>query len=161
MTGGRSLGASTATPFPEELLSGYLDGALTQQEEQRVRLHLERTPEARAMLEQLAALRQAARSTPFAPVEDRQWSEKPRTRRTAIVLWLGVGLLTLCGLGLAFLLVWQASHAPLGTEMKRGMIWWSAGLWLSGLGGAVLVFLSILGDRLIDRRSDRYRRVLK
>ena len=51
----------SSMPFPEELLSGYLDGALTQQEEQRVRLHLERSPEARAMLEDLAALRSAAR----------------------------------------------------------------------------------------------------
>ena len=160
MTAG-SRDASTAPPFPEELLSGYLDGALTQQEEQRVRLHLERTPGARAMLGELAALRQAARSTPFAPVEDRQWSEQPRSRTTAIALWLGVGLLALCGLGLAFVAVWQASHAPSGTEMKRGMIWWAVGLWASGLGGALLVFLSILGDHWIDRRSDRYRRVLK
>ena len=60
-----------------------------------------------------------------------------------------------------FGVVWQASHAPFGTEMKRGMIWWGAGLWLSGLGGALLVFLSVLGDRLSDRRHDRYRRVLK
>ena len=160
MTAG-SRDASTAAPFPEELLSGYLDGALTQQEEQRVRLHLERTPEARAMLEELAAMRQAARTTPFAPLEDRQWSERPRTRATAIALWLGVGLLTLCGLGLVLGVAWQAWHAPAGTEMKRGMIWWAAGLWVSGLGGALLVFLSILGDRLTDRRSDRYRRVLK
>jgi anti-sigma factor RsiW len=161
MTGGRHHDASAATPFPEELLSGYLDGALTQQEEQQVRLHLDRTPEARAMLEELAALRQAARSTPFAPIEDRQWSEQPRTRATAIALWLGVGLLTLCGLGLVSMMMWQASHAPYGTEMKQGMIWWAAGLWASGLGGALLVFLSILGDRLSDRRHDRYRRVLK
>jgi predicted anti-sigma-YlaC factor YlaD len=151
----------TVTPFPEELLSGYLDGALTQQEEQRVRLHLERSPEARAMLEELAALRQAARSTPFRPIEDRQWSEQPRTRATAIALWLGTGLLALCGLGIVVLVVWQATHAPSGTEMQRGLIWWAAGLWASGLGGALLVFLSVLGDRLSDRRHDRYRRVLK
>ena len=163
MTGGlgRDSSASTATPFPEELLSGYLDGALTQQEEQQVRLHLERSPEARAMLEELAALRQAARSTPFAPIEDRQWSEAPRTRASAIAMRLGIVLLALCGLGLVIGVVWQASHAPFGTEMKRGMIWWAAGLWVSGLGGALLVFLSVLGDRLSDRRHDRYRRVLK
>ncbi len=161
MVSERDSGASTATPFPEELLSGYLDGALTQQEEQQVRLHLERSPEARAMLEELAALRQAARSTPFAPVEDRQWSEQPRTRASAVALRLGIVLLALCGLGLAVVAVWQASHAPFGTEMKRGMIWWGAALWVSGLGGALLVFLSVLGDRLSDRRHDRYRRVLK
>jgi anti-sigma factor RsiW len=161
MINGRPRDVATATPFPEELLSGYLDGALTQQEEQRVRLHLERTPEARAMLAELASLRQAARTTPFAAVEDRQWSEQPRTRATAIALWLGVGLLALCGLGLVVGLVWQATHAPFGTEMRRGMIWWAAGLWASGLGGALLLLLSILGDRLSDRRSDRYRRVFK
>ena len=148
-------------PFPEELLSGYLDGALTQQEEQQVRLHLERSAEARAMLEDLAALRAAARRTPFTPSEDRQWSELPRTRASAIAMRLGLALLALWGLGVIFVIVWQASHAPSGTEMHRGMIWWAAGLWASGLGGALLVFLSILGDRITDRRHDRYRRVLK
>ena len=153
--------AGTTVPFPEELLSGYLDGALTQQEEQQVRLHLERSPEARAMLDDLAALRAAARGTPFAPVEDRQWSEAPRTRASAWAMWLGLGLLALGGLGVVFVIVWQSTHAPFGTEMKRGMIWWAAALWTSGLGGTLLVFFSILSDRLTDRRHDRYRRVLK
>ena len=148
-------------PFPEELLSGYLDGALTQQEEQQVRLHLERSPEARAMLEDLGALRSAARQTPFATIEDRQWSEQPRTRGSALAMRLGLVLLSLWGLAVVFVIGWQASHAPSGTEMHRGMIWWAAALWASGLGGALLVFLSILGDRITDRRHDRYRRVLK
>lgn len=151
----------SATPFPEELLSGYLDGALTQQEEQQVRLHLEGSPEARAMLADLAALRSAARETPFAPAFDRQWSEAPRTRVTALLMRLGIVLLSLFGLGVVFGLGWQVTHAPSGTEMQRGMIWWAAALWASGVGGALLVFLSILGDRLVDRRHDRYRRVLK
>lgn len=72
-----------ATPFPEELLSGYLDGALTQQEEQRVSLHVEGSPQARALLAELAALRQASRTTDFEPVEDRQWCEAPRTPGSA------------------------------------------------------------------------------
>jgi hypothetical protein len=148
-------------PFPEELLSGYLDGALTQQEEQQVRLHLERSLEARTMLAELAELRSAARQTPFAPVEDRQWSEQPRTRASALAMRFGLVLLALWGLGVVFVIGWQASHAPSGTEMHRGMIWWAAALWTTGLGGALLVFLSILGDRLTDRRHDRYRRVLK
>ena len=113
------------------------------------------------MLEDLAALRSAARQTSFAPVEDRQWSEEPRTRASALAMRAGLLLLSLCGLVLVAGLVWQAAMAPSGNEMRRGMIWWAATLWTSGLLGALLVFLSILGDRITDHRHDRYRRVLK
>ena len=164
MTGGRGRdsSASTATPFPEELLSGYLDGALTQQEEQQVRLHLERSPEARAMLEELAALRpggaqHSVRAGRGSPVERGAAHARLRDRDAAGYRAARARAVSVS----PFVLVWQASHAPFGTEMKRGMIWWGAGLWLSGLGGALLVFLSVLGDRLSDRRHDRYRRVLK
>jgi anti-sigma factor RsiW len=55
------------TPFPEELLSGYIDGALTRQEEERVRIHLERSPEARALTAELTELRRAIGATRSAP----------------------------------------------------------------------------------------------
>ena len=150
-----------ATPFAEELLSGYLDGALTQQEEQWVRLHLERSPEARALLAQLTALRQAARSTPFVAVEDLQWSEAPRTPASARARRIGIVLLVgwlLAAIGVA---AWQAVMAPFGLAMTRAMIGWAAVLWLTGTAGVLLVFYSVLADRLSDRRTDRYRRVLK
>jgi predicted anti-sigma-YlaC factor YlaD len=152
---------NAALPFPEELLSGYLDGALTQQQEQSVRLHLERSAEARATLEQLAALRQAARSTPFVPVEDRQWSEAPRTPGSALARRLGFTLLVIWLVAAVGVATWQAVLSPFGLAMTRGMIWWAAVLWVAIGAGGLLVFYSVLADRLHDFRSDRYRGVLK
>jgi anti-sigma factor RsiW len=144
---------NAATPFPEELLSGYLDGALTQQEEQQVRLHLERSPEARVLLEELAALRGASRTTPFAAVEDRQWSEAALTPASAVARRLGFALLGVWALAAVAIALYQAS--------RQSMTWWEAALVVSGVGGALLVFFSVLADRLRDLRVDRYRRVLK
>ena len=54
------------TVFDESLLSGYLDGELTQADEQRVRLRLEGDSEARTMVAEMQRIRQAARSTELA-----------------------------------------------------------------------------------------------
>ena len=147
----------TPTPFPEELLSGYLDGALTQQDEQRVRLHLERSPEARALYAELVAMRQAGRSTPFPPAEDVQWNERARTGGSALARRLGF---TLLGLSLA---LWVAvlALAGAGAVPDESLAWLPGVVGIAGVGGILLVFLSVLADRLRDLPSDRYRRVLK
>jgi predicted anti-sigma-YlaC factor YlaD len=142
-----------ATAFPEELLSGYLDGALTQQEEQRVRLHLERSAEARALLAELGELRQASRATRFAPAEDLQWSERARSPLSAAARWLGFTMLVVWLLGAAVAAAWQAS--------QESMTWWEGALLVTGAGGVLLLFFSVLWDRLRDLPGDRYRRVLK
>jgi predicted anti-sigma-YlaC factor YlaD len=147
--------SNAVTPFPEELLSGYLDGALTQQEEQQVRVHLERSPEARRLLDQLAALRGASRSTSFAPAEDRQWSEAARTPATTVARRLGFALLATWLLAAVGIALYEASR------QATSMTWWEATLLVTGVGGALLLFGSVLADRLRDLRVDRYRRVLK
>jgi len=146
-----------ATPFPEELLSGYLDGALTQQEEQRVRLHLEGSPEAQALLAELAALRHASRTTAFAGGEDRQWSEAARTPGSTVARRLGFALLVVC------LVLWVAAAvvASSGEGSREPLAWLPGAVAVTGIGGVVLLFLSVLADRLRDSRGDRYRRVLK
>ena len=56
--------------FNQELLSGYLDGSLVQQDEQRVRLYLEGSAEARTLLSQMQEMREAAMSTGFVKTPD-------------------------------------------------------------------------------------------
>jgi anti-sigma factor RsiW len=148
---------STAAPFAEELLSGYLDGALTQQEEQRVRLHLERSAEARALYAELVAMRQAGRSTPFPPAADVQWNESARSAGSALARRLGFTLLGLCVVlwvvAAVVAVAWEGAREPLA-GLPGAMI-------AAGAGGALLVFVSVLADRLRDLPVDRYRRVLK
>jgi len=139
------------TAFDESLLSGYLDGELTQGEAQRVRVHLEDHPESRRLLEELAAMREAALTTELAVPEDDQWDPRPRgpfsrlSRRTGwtlILLWLAVVT------GLA---VWGWWTAPVR--------WWTKALTAAIVGGPLLLFLSVLRDRLDVMSTDRYRRV--
>lgn len=139
--------------FGEELLSGYLDGALTQRERQRVSLHLESCPDCRRELAELGALRSAARGTAFTLPADEEWPELPRTAGsralrlggwTVVVLWL----VAVAAIGLVELL---RSSAPA----------WERVALAGGVAGFALLLLSVLLDRLHDLRFDRYRRVQK
>ncbi|HXT19970.1 MAG TPA: zf-HC2 domain-containing protein [Thermoanaerobaculia bacterium] len=139
--------------FGEELLSGYLDGALTQRERQRVALHLEGCADCRREVDELGAVRSAARGTAFALPADDEWGELPRTAAsralrlggwTIVVVWLAVVL----GSGLVELV---RSSVPA----------WERVAIAGAVAGFALLLLSVLLDRLHDLRLDRYRRVEK
>ena len=83
--------------FDDTLISGHLDGELTQAAEQRVSIHLEDCSHCRTLLGDLQEMREATMSTEFQRPDDDQWDERPRgttsllTRGTGWVLaavWL-------------------------------------------------------------------------
>ncbi len=142
-----------ASGFDEVLLSGYLDGELTQGEEQRVRLRLEEDAEARSLLGELEQIRAAARSTELPAPSDAQWDEAPRDaasrwmRRTG---WTAVLLIVAVLAGLAGWAWWTAPESP-------GMKLLAAGI----VAGPLLLLGSVWRDRVRVGRTDRYRRVKK
>jgi predicted anti-sigma-YlaC factor YlaD len=139
--------------FDEELLSGYLDGMLTQRERQQVVLHLEGCADCRGELADLAAVREAARGSAFVVPADEQWQELPKTAGSRALrlggwLLLGVWLTVMT----AFALV----------ELARSTVpAWERVAVAGIVAGFVLLLLSVLLDRLHDLRHDRYRRVNK
>jgi anti-sigma factor RsiW len=139
--------------FGEELLSGYLDGALTQRERQRVSLHLEGCPDCRRELAELGALRSAARGTAFAMPRDDEWGELPRT----------VGSRALRLGGWTLVVLWLLVVAAVGAlELLRSSVpAWERVALAAGVAGFALLLLSVFLDRLHDLRFDRYRRVDK
>lgn len=139
------------TPFDESLLSGYVDGVLTQADRQRVELEANRSPEIRATLEQLLTIRQIARSTRFRVPEDHSWDERPRTRVSAWSRSVGWIVVSAWAVGIVALGLVELLH--------RGGI--GGTLMLGGVAGVALLFGSVLADRLRDLPNDRYRRVLK
>ena len=139
--------------FDETLISGYLDGELTQAEDQRVRLHLEDCAHCREQAEALIRIREAAMSTDFPLPDDRQWDETPRGGPSSFLRNVGWMVMILWVAGLAGFAVWQLIRSPEGLAEKLLVF----GFWL-GLG---LVFLSVLIDRLRTMKTDRYRRVEK
>lgn len=143
----------TEARFREELLSGYLDGELTQAEEQRVRLHLEDHPEARAQLEEMRQMREATLSTTFRVPEDRQWDERPQGPASLLARGAGWVLVLAWAVAMVAFGLWQLGSGPrsfLVTLLACGAV-----------GGFGLLFLSVLLDRVRAARTDRYRRVVK
>lgn len=139
--------------FNETLLSGYLDGELTQAEAQRVRLHLEDHPEARALLAEMRRIRNAQLDTGFRLPQDQEWKEIPRTSLSRASRWLGwVGLVT-SGLSVLLYGLWKftTSAEPVGEKVVVFGI----------LGGFALLLLSVALDRWAVAKTDRYGRVEK
>ena len=146
-----SAGAACGRRFDEALLSGYLDNALTQREQQLVSLHLEGCADCRRELDDLTALRVAARGTAFELPADDAWGELPRTAGSR-ALRLG---------GWTLVLVWLAVVIGSGVvELMRSAVpAWGRVAIAASVAGFALLLLSVLLDRLHDLRYDRYRKV--
>lgn len=139
--------------FNEELLSGYLDGTLVQQDEQRVRLYLEDSAEARTLLNQMKEMREAAMSTSFVKAPDIQWSEKARSPVSRVSRGLGFILMSVWGAGLLGFLLWEIARSP-ESLLEKLLVFGS----LSAVG---LLLLSVLLDRIKVAKTDPYKGVKK
>ncbi len=139
--------AKTKTPIDDVLLSGYIDGTLSQLDHQRVRLSLEADPELRHAFRELRLLREVALSTRFV-LPEIEWPELPQSlpsRYSRLAGWLlvtgWIALLVVIALG----------------ELFSGHHGWVEILLFLGLpGGLVLLFFSVLLDRLKSLKTDRY-----
>ena len=139
--------------FEASLLSGYVDGELTQADSQRVRVHLDECPDCRQQVEEIGRLRAVAAATRFPVPTDDEWNESPRSRSSSLLRRVGWVMVTIW----LAVLVWQVA-----IELIESTGGWLEKALVIGLGGAVvLLFLSVLLDRLTALKSDRYRRVLK
>ena len=135
-----------------ELLSGYIDGELTQQQAQRVRVHVEACPECREELERLQALRKEVGGSRLSPLSEDIWREhmnEPTVQLSRGIGWLLfiVGVIGISGLAIYEFVI--DTSMPTHIKVITGLIW-------IGLG-ALLV--SVLWQRLIERKSDKYKDV--
>ena len=139
--------------FDEALLSGYLDGVLTQGDEQRVRLHLEDCGACRTTLEEMRGLRGTTLGTEFRLPSDEQWSERPRSRGSALSMRVGWLVVVVWLVGLLGYSAWSliTSDDPV----------WAKVLVFGGWTGFGLLLLGVLLDRLKVMQTDRYREVKK
>ena len=138
----------------KKMLSAYLDGELTQAEEQRVRLHLEDCQECRRELEQMAELQKLTAAIRFQEppdsfldsVEQRLSVRAPR--RAGWGLILGGIAAWVVYLVVLFL---RAPRWPTWPELFSGAV----------VTGFVVLFVSVLRQRLLERPRDRYRKVIR
>jgi anti-sigma factor RsiW len=139
--------------FDETLISGHLDGELTQAAEQKVRLHLEDCNFCSCLYGELEAMRDAAMATEFRTPSDSQWDERPQTGSSRTLRGLGWLVAIIWAVGLSVFTLWQ---------------WWQGSdnlterlIVFGGVSAFVLLFASVLLDRLKAARTDPYREVEK
>jgi len=137
----------------EGLLSGYLDGELTQAEMQFVELRLEASEELRRELAQLKQLREATMEMKFTEPTEKEWDEHAQgifSSGARSLGWVMVVAWSAC------LLVYGGWQFLTSTEdlLVKLMVF---GL-CSGLG---LLFVSVLVDRIRGYGRDKYRRVIR
>jgi anti-sigma factor RsiW len=141
------------TSFDETMISGHLDGELTQATEQKVRVHLEDCAHCRTVLGELRTLRETTMSTAFHTPADSQWDERPQTGPSLVARgsgWIIAIVWAVFFAGYALWQFWQGS-----TDLFQRI------LVFGGLSALALLFTSVLLDRLRAARTDPYREVEK
>lgn len=138
----------------EVFLSGYLDEELTQQERQKVSLHLEACAQCQQMLVLLQKARQAAQAMDIQSPTKEEWG----------LMQSRILENTSRGVGWIILVVWSVftvgyglfhyAVSPTEPLIEKILIF---GIFL----GFALLFLSVLLQRLREHKTDRYRGVLK
>jgi hypothetical protein len=135
-----------------EQLSGFIDGELTHQERQFVTLHCEVCAECRENLERLRALRERIGNASLSEVGEDKWRETmddPTVQLTRGIGWLLfiVGLLIIAGIGLVGFLF--NDDISVGIKLLMFAIY----------GGLATLLFSVLRQRLIERKTDKYKDV--
>ena len=135
-----------------ELISGHIDGELTQQDSQRVELHLESCVACRRTYEGMSQLRQKVGQLTYGEMSNEEWSQMMNdltvrtSRATGWILYV-VGLLIVVGYGAYEFAVDDELPALLKTGIAGIVV------------GVILLFVSVLRQRLIARKSDKYKDV--
>ncbi len=136
-----------------ELLSGYIDGELTQQERQRVQLHCESCDECQTGLEELTGLRERVGESKLSDVSQDVWRETMED--TPVKAARGLGWLLFVGgilIAVGVVVIEIISSESSMTLVEKLIV---GGIY----GGLLLLFISVLRQRLIERKSDRYKDV--
>ena len=141
-----------AADHVDERLSGYLDGELTQQEKQRVALHLEGCEHCRQLLEELTALRERMGRAGLSAIHADEWREDMDD--PGVKLSRGIGWLLF--LGALLIIGGYVVYTFLADPGITGF--WKTVFSAFYLGLAAL-FISVLRQRLIERKTDKYKDV--
>lgn len=136
-----------------DLLSGFVDEELTQQDSQRVQVHIDACTNCATELAQIRAVRERLGVARLSNLNQDTWRETMddmavNTSRGIGWLLLIGGLLAAAGFGVVQILTEFSSWSFLEKLMVVGIY-----------GGALFIFVSVLRQRLIERKKDRYKDV--
>ena len=135
-----------------DMLSGYVDGELTQQQRQLVTIHCRDCEQCQQDLDDLKALRERVAGSKLSEIGEDKWRESmpetgvQNTRSIGWILFLG-GLLVIVSIAVVGFLF--------SDEISAGMKLLIVAIY----GGLGLLFVSVLRQRLIERKTDKYKDV--
>lgn len=135
-----------------ELLSGFIDGELAQQQRQQVNLHCQGCEECRENLADIRKLRERIGTARLSEIGVDEWREnmndsKTQTSRSFGWLLFIAGILLVGGIGL-FWLIFNDEVEPV---VKIALI--------AVYGGLATLLYSVLRQRLIEHKTDKYKDV--
>ena len=135
-----------------EQLSGYVDGELTQQQQQRVDVHCASCAECAKDLHELQELRESIGNARLSNKNQDEWREMMND--TTVQTTRGIGWLLLIGgvlvcMGIGVFVFLFGSSVSLVEKLIVSAIY----------GGLALLFYSVLRQRLIERKTDKYKDV--
>lgn len=140
----------------QEKLSAYLDDELTQQEQQRIHLHVQACPQCRALADDLTAMKGDLKSAVLCSVDQAQLPKILHDQPARRVAFVGWALVIAAVLFIGGILSWQfiqevMKDTGIGRWLGIGVIAFYAGLFL--------LFVSVLRQRLVARKTDKYKKV--
>lgn len=133
-------------------LSGYLDGELTQQQRQKVELHLEQCAQCSKLLVDLQELRGRMHGARLSPMGADQWREN--MDEPAVQLSKGIGWVLVIGAVLVLFTI-VVFHFLADDSISGFMKFLISAFYL----GWAALFVSVLRQRLIERKTDKYKDV--
>jgi hypothetical protein len=132
-----------------DLLSGFIDGELTQQQRQLVTLHCDNCDECRENLAGLSELRERVGTARLSEVGEDQWRESMNDSTVELTRGIGwllfiAGLLIVVGIGVGVFIF--NPDIPVGMKL----------LMIAIYGGMALLLISVWRQRLIESKTDKY-----
>lgn len=142
----------------KKLVSSYIDGELGQEERQIVARHLEECSECRQAYREMSELREVMAKVTIKEPPKEVW--KMYTESVYNRLERGIGWI-LVSIGAMILLFFTGYQMLKGIILDPGMPLIVKGGILCGLGGVVVLVVSLIRERLFVNKRERYKEVEK
>jgi predicted anti-sigma-YlaC factor YlaD len=136
----------------EPMISGFLDNELTQQEQQRVQIHLDSCESCAQEFKQLQGLKEQIASLEYPTIDSAELEKLEQDLLANRSQKLGWSLIAIGWLGLTvfgLFMFFQSDDVPVVLRILYGFI----------VVGGLSLFISVLRQRLITYKNDKYRKV--
>ncbi len=135
-----------------EMLSGFVDGELTQQQRQWVEVHCRDCAECRRDLDELRALRERLGRARLSELGEDRWREDMNDTTVTTTRTVGWLLFVIGALAIGAWVVFAVLSDPgIGLGIKA--------MFVAFYGGLAVLLISVLRQRLIEHKTDKYKDV--